>query len=40
MKSFDEIGEMIAKGMSIKANIVPVIDTDDEDILLLSLIHI
>ncbi len=34
MKSFDEIGEMIAKGMSIKANIVPVIDTDDEDILL------
>ena len=34
MKSFDEIGEMIAKGMSIRANIVPVIDADDEDILL------
>ena len=34
MKSLDELGEMIAKGMNIRANIVPVIDTDDEDILL------
>lgn len=34
MKTLDELGEMLAKGMNIRANIVPVIDTDDEDILL------
>jgi len=34
MKSLDELGEMIAKGINIRANIVPVIDTEDEDVLL------
>ena len=34
MKSLDELGEMIAKGMNIRANIVPVVDADDEDVLL------
>ena len=34
VKSLEELGEMIAKGMNIKANIIPVIDTDSEDILL------
>ena len=34
MKSLDELGEMLSQGMNIRANIVPVIDTDDEDILL------
>ena len=34
MKTLEELGEMIAKGMNIKANIIPVIDTDSEDILL------
>ena len=34
MKSLDELGELFAQGMNIRANIVPVIDTDDEDILL------
>ena len=31
---FEDMGEAIGKGMSIKANIVPVVDEDDEDILL------
>ena len=34
MKTLEEIGEMIVKGMNIKANIIPVIDTDSESILL------
>ena len=34
MKTLEELGEMLAKGMNIKANIIPVIDTDSEDILL------
>ena len=34
MKTLEELGEMIAKGMNIKANIIPVIDTDSEDFLL------
>ena len=34
MNSLEELGEMLAKGMNIKANIIPVIDTDSEDILL------
>ena len=34
MKTLDELGEMLAKGINIRANIVPVIDSDDEDILL------
>ena len=34
MKSLEELGEMIAKGMNIKANIIPVIDNDSEDFLL------
>ena len=33
-KTLEEIGEMIAKGMNVKANIIPMIDTDSEDILL------
>ena len=32
--SFDELGEMLAKGMNIRADIVPVIGEDDEDALL------
>ena len=32
--NLEELGEMIAKGMNIKANIIPVIDTDSEDFLL------
>ncbi len=32
--SFDEIGEMLARGMNIRADIVPVIGEDDEDALL------
>ena len=31
---FEMIGEMLAKGMNIRADIVPVIDEDDEDVLL------
>ena len=31
---FDEIGEMLAKGMNVRANIVPVVDEVDEDVLL------
>ena len=31
---FDEIGEMLAKGMNVRANIVPVVDPGDEDVLL------
>lgn len=31
---FEEIGEMIAKGVNVKANIVPVVDESDEDVLL------
>ena len=34
IKTLEEIGEMIAKGMNIKANIIPMIDTDSEDVLL------
>ncbi len=34
MKSLEEFGEMIAKGMNIRANIVPMVDTLDEDVLL------
>lgn len=33
-KTLEELGEMIAKGMNIKANIIPVIDTDSEEFLL------
>ena len=33
-KTLDELGEMIAKGMNIRANIVPVVDVDDEEVLL------
>ena len=32
--SIDELGEMLARGMNIKADIVPVIGEDDEDMLL------
>lgn len=32
--SFEEIGEMLARGMNIRADIVPVIGEDDEDMLL------
>ena len=31
---FDELGEMLAKGMNVRANIVPVVDEVDEDVLL------
>ena len=31
---FDKIGEMLAKGMNVRANIVPVVDEVDEDVLL------
>ena len=31
---FEEIGEMLAKGMNVRANIVPVVDEGDEDVLL------
>ena len=31
---FDELGELFAKGMNIKADIVPVIDEESEDLLL------
>ena len=31
---FDELGEMLAKGTNVKANIVPVVDEGDEDVLL------
>lgn len=34
MKSLEELGEMIAKGMNVKANIIPVIDADSEEFLL------
>ncbi len=30
----EELGEMIAKGINVKANIIPMIDTDSEEILL------
>ncbi len=33
-KDFDEIGEMLAKGMNVRANIVPMVDEGDEDVLL------
>ncbi len=33
-KSFDKLSELLAKGMNIKADIVPVIDDSDEDTLL------
>lgn len=33
-KTLEEIGEMVAKGMNIKANIIPMIDTDSEEFLL------
>ena len=32
--SFEELGEMLARGMNIRADIVPVIGEDDEDMLL------
>lgn len=32
--TFDELGELFAKGMNIRADIVPVIDEDSEDLLL------
>ena len=32
--NFDELGELFAKGMNIRADIVPVIDEDSEDLLL------
>ena len=31
---FEELGEMLAKGTNVKANIVPVVDEGDEDVLL------
>ena len=31
---FEELGEMLAKGANVKANIVPVVDEGDEDVLL------
>ncbi|MBP5546139.1 MAG: endopeptidase La [Bacteroidales bacterium] len=31
---FDELGEMLSRGMNVRANIVPVIDEVDEDVLL------
>ena len=31
---FDELGEMLARGMNVKTNIVPVVDESDEDVLL------
>ena len=31
---FEELGEMLAKGLNVKANIVPVVDEGDEDVLL------
>ena len=31
---FEELGEMLAKGVNVKANIVPVVDENDEDVLL------
>ena len=31
---FDELGEMLSRGMNVKANIVPVVDESDEDVLL------
>ena len=31
---FEELGEMLAKGMNVRANIVPVVDEMDEDVLL------
>ena len=33
-RELEELGEMFAKGMNIKADIVPVIGEDDEDLLL------
>ena len=32
--NLEELGEMIAKGMNVKANIIPMVDTDSEEILL------
>ncbi len=34
MSSLDELGELLANGMNVKANIIPVIDTDSEEFLL------
>ena len=34
MNTLEELGELLAKGMNIRANIVPVIDEDSEDVLL------
>ena len=34
MKSIEELGELLANGINIRANIVPMVDTDDEDFLL------
>ena len=31
---FDELGEMLSRGMNVRANIVPVVDEVDEDVLL------
>lgn len=31
---FEELGEMLSRGMNVKANIVPVVDESDEDVLL------
>ena len=31
---FDELGEMLARGMNVKASIVPVVADEDEDVLL------
>lgn len=31
---FDELGEMLSRGMNVKASIVPVVDDGDEDVLL------
>ena len=31
---FDELGEMLSRGMNVKASIVPVVDDSDEDVLL------
>lgn len=33
-KDFDELGEMLSRGMNVRANIVPMIDENDEDLLL------
>lgn len=34
MNSLEELGDMIANGLNIKANIIPVVDNESEDVLL------